>query len=198
MSDLKKSEEIEALESYPFIKGDTIDLCARNPKHEKLINRWKNDPRVRKYSRNVMPRTLSQDKKRREDHGSGLSDHVSFEIWHKKDNKPIGQGGLGSIDWISGWANAFMLIGEPEYWNKNIATEATRLLIDYAFNELNLNKIHGGVCVENIGSWSVAEKIGFKFEGIEKHEFYVDGKHLDVKIYCLLKEDWLNSKKNDK
>ena len=198
MSDLKKSEEIEALERYPFIKGDTIDLCATNSKHEKLYNRWKNDPRVRKYSRNVIPRTLSEDKKRREERISGLSDHISFEIWHKKDNKPIGHGGLGHIDWISGWANAFMLIGEPEYWNKNIATEATRLIIDYAFNELNLNKIHGGAAVDNIGSWSVAEKIGFKFEGIKKQEFFVDGKHVNMKVYCLLKEDWLNSKKNDK
>jgi len=198
MSDQKKTEEFEPLENYPFIKGETIDLCARNSKREKLYNRWKNDPRVRKYSRNVIPRTLNEQKKRHEEQRSGLSDHVSFEIWHKKDKKPIGQCGLGHIDWISGWANAFMLIGEPEYWNKNIATEATELIAKYAFNELNLNKLHGGVAVDNIGSWSVAEKIGFKFEGIEQHEFYVDGKHLDVKIYCLLKEDWLNAKMEEK
>jgi len=63
-------------------------------------------------------------------------------------------------------------------------------LIEYAFNELNLNKLHGGVAIDNIGSWSVAEKLGFTLEGIEKDEFYVDGEYLDHKTYCILKEDW--------
>ncbi len=70
------------------------------------------------------------------------------------------------------------------------------MLVEYAFNELNLNKLHGGVAVDNIGSWSVAGKIGFKFEGTKKHEMYVDGKYVDTKIFQILKEDWVKKKKN--
>ncbi|MFX1325275.1 MAG: GNAT family N-acetyltransferase, partial [Promethearchaeota archaeon] len=73
--------------------------------------------------------------------------------------------------------------------------EATKLLLDYAFTELNLNKIHGGVIIENTGSWSVAEKLGFTFEGIEREAMYVDGKYLDNKIYCIFKDDWLKKRK---
>ena len=68
------------------------------------------------------------------------------------------------------------------------------MLIEYAFNELNLNKLQGGAAVENIGSWSVAEKVGFKYEGIRKHEMYVNGEYRDVKTYCIRKEDWQKSK----
>ena len=167
----------------------------RNSKLLKQYVRWKNHPRVRKYARNVVPRTLEDQKQRFESKVEKFKDHISLDIWHKKDKKAIGNLGLGHIDWINGWANAFLFIGEPEYWNKNIATEATELLIEYAFNELNLNKLQGGAAVENIGSWTVAEKMGFKLEGIRKHTMYIDGKYVDVKTHSLLKENWLNSKK---
>ncbi|MHA2130715.1 MAG: GNAT family N-acetyltransferase, partial [Promethearchaeota archaeon] len=158
--------------------------------HADLYVKWKNDPIVRKYARNVIPQTLDEQKKRFERKPVRVPDHISFEIWHKIDKKPIGMIGLGHIDWVNGWANGYAQIGEKDYWNKNIATEATKLLIEYAFNELNLHKIHGGVAIENIGSWSVAEKLGFTLEGIERDEFYVDGKYIDNKTYCILKEDW--------
>jgi RimJ/RimL family protein N-acetyltransferase len=195
MSKNQEQERDKDIDHFPFIEGDIIDLCARNSKHAYLYTKWKNDPVVRRYSRNVIPRTLDEQKKRSERSPERFPEHISFEIWHKEDKRPLGIIGLGHIDWVSGWANAFIFIGEKEYWNKNIATEATKLLMDYSFKELNLNKIHGGVAVKNIGSWSVAEKLGFKLEGVEKEEFYVDGEYLDHKTYCLFKEDWLNLNK---
>ena len=191
----EKSTDESIPEAFPFIRGKTIDLCPGNSKHAKLYVKWKNDPKVRKYSRNEVPRTLEQQKKRFEQRGERFRDHVSLDIWHKKDKKPIGQCGLGWVNWVGGWANAFLFIGEPEYWNKNIATEATELLVEYAFNELNLNKLQGGAAVENVGSWTVAKKIGFKLEGIRKHSMYVDGKFVDAKTNCLFKKDWVKSQK---
>ena len=192
---LKENQDSEA---FPFIKGKTIYLCPRTSKHVNLYIKWKNDPKVRIYSRNVIPRTIDEQKKRFETRGNKLPEHISFEIWHIKANRPIGVTGLNHIDWVNGWANANLLIGEPDYWGQNIATEATELLAEYAFNELNLNKLHGGAAVENIGSWTVAEKVGFVFEGIIKDEMYVNGKYVDGKSYHLLKDDWLQKKNNKK
>ncbi len=194
MEEKNDSKEKNDIIPFTFIKGKMIDLCAPNSKNINLRVKWMNDPKVRIFARNIMPTRVEDVKKWREPREGRISNFVEFEIWHIKDQKPIGTAGLGHIDWVNGWANAFMSIGESEYWNMNIATEATELLVEYAFNELNLNKLHGGVCVENIGSWSVAEKIGFEFEGIEEDEFYVDGKYLGVKAYRLLKEDWMKRK----
>jgi RimJ/RimL family protein N-acetyltransferase len=191
----EKSKENEKILEYPFIQGSKVDLCPRNSKYVNSYVKWKNHPKVRKYARNMIPRTLDEQKQRFERRGEGLSQHIGFDVWHKEDKKPIGQIGLNHINWVNGWANAFLQIGEPNYWNKDIGTEATELLMEYAFNELNLNKIHGGVAVDNIGSWTVAGKIGFKFDGIRKHEMYVDGKYVDAKIFRLSKEDWIKSKK---
>lgn len=192
----EKNDSIEKndIKAFPFIEGKTINLCATKSENINLRVKWMNDPKVRIYARNIMPTRVEDVKKWLEPREGRISNFVLFELWHNKDQKLIGIAGLGHIDWVNGWANAFMSIGEPEYWNMNIATEATELLVEYAFNELNLNKLHGGVCVENIGSWAVAEKIGFEFEGIEEDEFYVDGKYLNVKAYRLLKEDWMKRK----
>ncbi|MFX1309677.1 MAG: GNAT family N-acetyltransferase [Promethearchaeota archaeon] len=190
-------EEKEEEDVPVFIEGEYICFIPQNSENVDLYIKWLNDPKVRKYARDITPTRVEDIKRWFEPSEGRVKPFIAFEIWHKKDKKSIGHVGLGWIDWINGWANAFIRIGEPAYWGQKIATEATELLIEYAFNELNLNKLHGGVCVENIGSWSVAEKMGFRYEGIREDEFYLDGKHLGVKTYGLLKEDWMKRKEKE-
>jgi RimJ/RimL family protein N-acetyltransferase len=194
---MKEKEEKEGKEVPVFIEGETICFIPHNSEYINLYIKWINNPKVRKYGRSVLPLRVDDAKIWFEPSERGMTDFIGFVIWHKKDKKPIGFLELGLIDWINGWANVGLTIGEPDYWNRNIATEATELLIEYAFNELNLNKLRGCAAVENIGSWSVAEKLGFEFEGIGKQDMYVDGKYVDEKTYRLLKEDWMKRKKKE-
>jgi ribosomal-protein-alanine N-acetyltransferase len=194
MEDKDKIEEKAGNEVPVFIDGDTISLIPHNSKYINLYVKWANDPKVRKYARGIIPIRVDDAKKWFEESQRGVPEYIGFVIWHKKDKKPIGTIGLGMINWVDGWANLGASIGEPTYWNKNITTEAVELIIEYAFNELNLNKLQACAAVENIGSWSVAEKLGFKFEGKSEQDMYVDGIYLDEKRYCLLREDWLKVK----
>ncbi|TFF63513.1 MAG: N-acetyltransferase [Promethearchaeota archaeon] len=43
----------------------------------------------------------------------------------------------------------------------------------------------------------MAEKIGFKFEGILEQEFYVDGDYKDVRRYSYTKDRWMENKKKE-
>ncbi|MEJ2248108.1 MAG: GNAT family protein [Candidatus Lokiarchaeota archaeon] len=173
-----------------FISGKIIDLIPPNKEHSKLYKKWFNDPEVRKYLRNPTPRTLEAIKKRRDRVEEGTKTHISFEVWHKNDKCPIGLGGFNHINWINRNSNIFLNIGDKNYWGKHIATEVVKLLLKYGFEELNFHKIYSGVFTPNIPSWSVAEKLGFKFEGILKDEVYVDGRYYDAKKYGLLKREW--------
>ncbi len=56
-------------------------------------------------------------------------------------------------------------IGEP-YWNKGIATKAVKLLVNYGFDSLKLNRIFSGVFENSKASQKVLEKCGFRLEGI--------------------------------
>ncbi len=179
-----------------FIEGNEISLAVQDSDHVDLYAKWINNPKVRVFARSETPIRVEDIKKWFEPRKGRVPKFIVFDIWHKKDKKPIGQCGLSWINWVNGWANAFLSIGEPEYWGKNIATEATEMLVEYAFNELNLNKLQGGAAVENIGSWSVAEKVGFQFEGIRKDSMYVNGKYHNGKTYRILKEEWMKYKEN--
>ena len=86
----------------------------------------------------------------------------------------------------------FVLI-DPEYRGKNIGTEAGKLLVDYAYKELNLHKITARFFEPNKASLRVAEKIGFKHEITLKKEVYIDGEHIDVIEYATFKDDWMKS-----
>ena len=62
-------------------------------------------------------------------------------------------------------------IFNPTYQNKGYATEATKAVIRYAFNELGAHRVTAGCSPDNIGSWKVLEKCGMKREGLEKKNF---------------------------
>ena len=88
-----------------FIDGKIISFIPINLDHIKLFVKWMNNPRARKYARNVAPVIVEDIKKWFEPREGRIGRFIGFEIWHKKDKKPIGQVGLGPIDWINGWAN---------------------------------------------------------------------------------------------
>lgn len=55
-----------------------------------------------------------------------------------------------------------LLIGEKQYWNQGIGTEAVRLMLDYAFKELGISEVILAVKAENKGAIRVYEKVGFR------------------------------------
>jgi len=194
-NDKKEEKEIEV---FPFIKGETIDLVAENSKWVDLFCKWNNDPKVRRYSRNAWPRTIEEIKKRSEPVPRGqMREFLDLTIYHKADKRPIGNIGFGHIDWVGRNANIFALIGESEYWGKGIVGEASKLVIEYGFNELNFHKIYAGIYTPNERSLRAAEKLGFIKEGIFKEEQYVDGQYQDVHKFALFKKDWIKSNEKE-
>lgn len=176
---------------FPFIRGETIDLVAQNSKWAELYLKWQNNPSIRQYARHEFPITLEEVKKWFENPSRGAREFIIFVIYHKDDKRPIGDIGLNHINWVNRNANLFAEIGEKEYWGKGIAVEAAELMIKYGFTELNLHKIHASIYNPNQRSLRVAEKLGFKKEGIQREHIYVDGKFVDNHKYSILRKEWM-------
>ena len=194
----KKENKEEEVEVFPFIEGERIDLVAANSKWVPLVCKWQNDPKVRRYARNMWPITIEEIKKWFEPSTDRrLKEFVVFRIYHKRDKRPIGSVGFGRINWVSRNANIFATIGEPEYWGKGITIEAIKLLIQYGFTELNFHKIYAGVYTPNKRSLRAAEKLGFEKEAVLKEEMYIDGVYHDAHKFALFKRDWIKSNQNE-
>ncbi|MBY9002925.1 MAG: GNAT family N-acetyltransferase, partial [Candidatus Lokiarchaeota archaeon] len=143
------------------------------------------------------PRTIEEVKKWFEPKKEEVKTDVDFLIYHKNDKKKIGMVRLTDIQWLNRNANIFTVIGESEYWGKGIAVEAGKLMITYAFEELNLHKIHTSIYTPNERSLKAAAKLGLVEEAVLREEIYIDGVHVDNHKFAVFKEDWLNLNNNE-
>jgi len=72
-----------------------------------------------------------------------------------------------------------------KYWNKGIMTEAVKLIVNFAFKELDKKKLTIGFLEDNISSRRVAEKNGFKYEYLKKKEAFKEGKYKDIIYFTI-------------
>ncbi|WP_088069857.1 GNAT family N-acetyltransferase [Gottfriedia luciferensis] len=72
---------------------------------------------------------------------------------------------------------------------KGYTTEAVKLIVEFAFNELKLHRIEAGVMPHNIGSIRVLEKAGFHKEGIAKKNVRINGKWEDHQVLAIINEN---------
>lgn len=78
-----------------------------------------------------------------------------------------------------------------EVWGQGIMTEAARQICDYIFAETDIIRIFAEPFAHNIGSCRVLEKAGFQLEGTLRQNAVKNGQVLDMKLYSLLRQDYL-------
>ena len=81
-------------------------------------------------------------------------------------------------------------------WNKGYATEASKCILNFAFEKLNVNRIESSGAKSNPGTLKVMEHIGLKYEGVRKNGiFYYYGGIQDLVLYGITKEEYYKFKK---
>lgn len=109
------------------------------------------------------------------------------------DDIAVGIIGLLNIDKKNRKAEYYVTIGEKEYRGKGISVKATKLLIEYAFQRLGLNRIYLYVEKENISAIKSYERIGFRREGELCQDIFSKGHYVDRYVYGITKKryyDW--------
>ncbi|MBI4185372.1 MAG: GNAT family N-acetyltransferase [Proteobacteria bacterium] len=75
------------------------------------------------------------------------------------------------------------------YWNRGYATESVRRLVEFAFVNLGLERLWAVTLVENDASARVLRKLGFRHEGLFKHDFPARGEVKTVNRYALTRTE---------
>lgn len=73
------------------------------------------------------------------------------------------------------------------FWNKGYITEAAKAILDFGFNELNLNKIYATHFLHNPASGKVLEKIGMEKEALLKQHLKKNGEYFDIPLYSVFR-----------
>lgn len=106
------------------------------------------------------------------------------------DGTPVGLIGLLSVDHTNKKAEYYVTLGEREYLGRGIAGRASRLLLEYAFTELGLNRVYLHTEVDNTAAIRSYERIGFHQEGLLKNDLFSKGRFVDRYVYGITKKDF--------
>jgi len=78
---------------------------------------------------------------------------------------------------------------QTEFWNKGYLTEVPKAVVEFGFNQLEINRVEAEVMQGNVASEKVLAKIGFKNEGVLRQWMHWNNKHYDMIIFSLLQSD---------
>jgi [ribosomal protein S5]-alanine N-acetyltransferase len=112
-----------------------------------------------------------------------------FGIFLKSEKRIVGMISLFKVDRTHKKAGIGYWIGK-KYRNQGLVSEAEKVVLDFAFNKLKLNKIKGEAMIENKGSNRLFKKFGFRRIGILREELIKKDKKKDAYAWELLKSNY--------
>ena len=77
----------------------------------------------------------------------------------------------------------------PKHWGQGFATEVSKVLIKFGFEELKLHIVGAGVATNNLQSIKVLEKSGMTREGLRRKVLPIRGEWVDNYEYAILEDD---------
>ena len=178
----------------PPFQGKLVHLTAEDPKAlGEAYSRWGRDS---EYIRLVDhdPARLWSPKKFKEwiekDLEKEPPSEFFFTIRTLEDDQLIGFIGLGGLQWAHGDTWVGIGLGERKYWSKGYGTDAMRIILRYAFTELNLHRVSLDTFEYNPRAIRSYEKAGFKIEGRVRQLLNREGRRWDVIYMGILREEW--------
>lgn len=117
-----------------------------------------------------------------------------FWAVENKEGKCIGGCGVNRMDRKNRVAQVGVYIGERDYLGQGYGTDAMRVLLEYLFEEYNVNKVKLMVFEFNQRAIRSYEKCGFKTEAMLREAVFRQGKYHDLRCMAILKEDYFKQK----
>lgn len=149
------------------------------------IVRWRNSELVR-------PRFIYQKLFTRKSHENWIKSMVEtgkvvqMIICTREDDRPVGSVYIRDIDPENKKGEYGIFIGEADALGKGYGTQAARLMIKYAFEELKLHRLFLRVFADNKAAIKSYEKAGFEKEAYLKEDVCVNGEFRDIILMAII------------
>lgn len=172
-----------------FLAGSKIYLRPLERADAPRAVGWVNDPRVTRTLLLYRPMTLEAEEEFLANVMRSEKDVVLGVVANDSDAL-IGVAGLHQIDFKDRHADFGLFIGEVSEWGRGYGTEATRLIVGYAFDTLNLHRVHLQVLGHHAAAIRSYRNVGFQQEGVLREAIFREGRYHDVIAMAILRDEW--------
>lgn len=106
-----------------------------------------------------------------------------------RDSEIIGTINLHDLNERAGHCEIGLWLA-PEYHGEGFGTEASRLVTQYAFDELRMHRVQARVLATNEASLRIWAKLGYEEEAVHRDEAFKGGEYVDVIYFGVLEDEW--------
>lgn len=162
--------------------GELVTLKRHTPENREAFIRWYQDPDIAYTLRHdLQPLTRIQ--------AAGYFDTiilpmsargVCWAVYSRDDDRLIGSTALTEINERQGTCLFRIVIGEKDVWGRGYGTEATRLVVDEAFEHLGLQQVRLEVFSHNERAQHAYVRVGFRVTG--EHNEWIPGKRFELHV----------------
>ena len=175
-----------------IVVGDKVALGPLRRDLAADYARWMNDPAVRD-GLNQMGIATSQSQQQwveenLERGAKSEPDAVEFTVYDREDGAPVGTAGLLGILHAHGNAEFAIYLGERR--GHGLGTEATRLVLDYAFHVLHLRNVLLETLDWNAAGLAAYERAGFRRIGVRRGARISRGQPTDIVLMDAVPQDF--------
>ena len=183
MIDLFRGEKVRLVAADPEKIAGSFSRWSRDSEYWRLMSFGAAFPHSEKGVKEWLEKQLGKDN----------PSFYMFFIQLLESEQIIGDIGLDVLDSeFAPHGDTFVgiSIGERQQWGKGYGTDAMRILLRYAFTELNLHRVTLNVFEYNPRAIRSYEKAGFRHEGRMRSMLNKEGRRWDLLFMGILREQW--------
>jgi RimJ/RimL family protein N-acetyltransferase len=174
----------------PLIEGARVLLRHHQLSDLPHVRRWYGDPELARLTRYSL-RPMTDEEVDRFFHGRLMSpESVAYAIDIRESGRLIGLTTFSNLDADNGSVLFHISIGEPDVWGRGYGTEATRMMLQLAFDRIGLHRVALSVFSFNERAIRSYQKAGFRLEGRARQAIVRDGQRFDELTMGILAEEW--------
>ena len=173
------------------LTGERIVLREFRQEDISGIRSWVNDADAVRYMGGAFmrPQTWEESESYLSNILNGGAGGVNLVIAEKSGKRYLGQCALTRVDQTARHAELAIVMA-PDSAGRGYGREAVRLLLDYGFRQMNLNRVYLRVYAENERAVRCYQACGFREEGRQREQVYFDGHYGDVLEMGILRREF--------
>jgi RimJ/RimL family protein N-acetyltransferase len=173
------------------LEGTTVRLRPIGPADLAAVFSWYNDPEIvapfDRFSVDTFD-AFAQSVASAESDPASLAPR--FAVERKEDGKVVGVVGHYRAHPVLEYIDVWYVLGDRDARGRGVGRESVRLLTDHLFASTVLERVGATCDVDNLPSYRLLERLGFRHEGTLVSALYHHGRWHDVRVYGVTRAEW--------